>query len=293
LSSIEDELIQSLLYYRQALDQQNRNSKIDGQAIWRDIARRTGASNRSERRILSLNKLTKWAIAASIILAALLSFYYINFSQKPQLVAQADTAIKSVQLEDGSKVTLRPHSKLFETFSDSRSERYKLEGEAYFEVVHNPERLFSVQAANGSVSVLGTRFMLSSWGEKMRVYLEEGSVKIETQKRDSTVILSPGQSTIINKKGMISPIQNSADAKEFIDWLQQQLIFKSKPAEFIAEELEQQFNISIILPKQTKKITLSGSLSLKNLQISLDDLGLVMGGKFIKKSDRVYVFKSN
>jgi len=293
LSSIGNPLVHTLLKYRKIVSRQAEKHPVNQDDIWKRIEQQTEPSSQKPvKRIFNFHHTTKWAIAASVIIATLIGITYFYSLQGPQLVAQSSTSNKTVQLEDGSKVILRPHSKLFALKRDIQSERYRLHGEGYFKVTHNPKRVFSVETGNGRVSVLGTRFILSTWGRRMQVYLEKGSVKVETAKRDSTVILSPGESTSINEKGNISPVKRT-EASEFTDWLNKQLIFKSKPAKLIVQELEQQFNISISLSQQASKMKLSGALSLENLKTSLNDLGLVMGGEFIKKDNRSYVFKPN
>lgn len=293
LSSIENPLVQALLKYKEIVSQRAEEHPVNPDTIWKRIEQQTNPSSRKPvKRIFSIHTTTKWAVAASVIIAILIGISYFNSLRGPQLIAQSSTTNKTVQLEDGSKVILRPHSKLFALKRDIQAERYRLQGEGYFKVTHDPKRIFSVETPNGKVSVLGTRFILSSWGNRMQVYLEEGSVKVEAATRDSTVILGPGESTSVNTKGNISPVKHSKPS-QFTDWLNKQLIFKSKPAKLIVQELEQQFDISISLPGPTSKIKLSGALSLENLNTSLNDLGLVMGGKFIKKGNRSYVFKPN
>src|SRR5699024_9660978 len=79
-----------------------------------------------------------------------------------------------------------------------------------------------------------------------------------------------------------------ADARTFTDWLDQQLIFESKPAIQVVHELEQEFNISITLPDTVRNNRLSGQLSLESLQVSLNDLTLVLGGTFVRTGERSY-----
>ncbi|MGD8427924.1 MAG: FecR domain-containing protein, partial [Balneolaceae bacterium] len=292
ISSIEDPLIHQLLKYKEMTDQRSDSKAGNKEEVWGRIKQVTQPTmgSGSVKRVINIPTVSKWAIAASILIAALVGMFYFTFHQETGLIAQSSSLNKVVQLDDGSKVTLRPHSKLLALRKNAQSERYRLIGEGYFEVVHKPERVFSVETENGIVSVLGTRFILSTWGRKMQVYLEEGSVKVEATKRDSTVFLRPGESTSIDENGSISSV-HSVNATEFTDWLNRKLIFDSKSAEFVAEELEQQFNISISLPDNISGMMLTGSLSLEDLQASLDDLGLVMGGKFIKKGNRSYVFE--
>lgn len=291
LSELDDLLVQPLLEHREREHQ--RINSTDKQQVWQKITETTVSQNKKApiyRLITPKN--FRWAAAAVVLIAALFSFLYLEFWQQPELLAQSGDSIKTVQLADGSTVTLRPHSRLFEVKQTASILLYKLKGEALFEVTPKPHRTFSVKAKNGRVSVLGTRFILSSWGNRMRVFLDEGLVSVQPAQEDSAIMLHPGEAVSITGSGNINRIPN-ANAREFTDWLNRQLIFNSKPAKQIARELEQQFNISISLPGGIANNRLSGQLSLESLQASLNDLGLVLGGSFVSTGERGYSFQSN
>src|SRR5699024_2620003 len=104
---------------------------------------------------------------------------------------------------------------------------------------------------------------------------------------DSTLTLHPGGAASISPDADITYI-SQANTREFTDWLDQQLIFESKPAIRVVHELEQQFDISITLPDTVKNNRLSGQLSLESPQVSLNDLTLVLGGTFVRTGERSY-----
>lgn len=291
LSALDDSLIGQLLEY-QTQTRLHRQNELAKQAVWAQIALSINQPSQktSAKQSLINNRHFRWAAAAVILVAAMFSFLYVQYWAKTKLLAESKASIKTVQLSDGSTVTMRPHSKLLLLEESSSAAQYKLQGEALFEVSPQQQRTFSVQTKTGRVSVRGTRFVLSSWGNKMQVFLEEGSVEVQALQKDSTVVLHRGESAFISQNNHISRVEN-ADAKEFTDWLNGQLIFESKPVREIIQELEQQFNISISLPKSMLKRRLSGQLSVKSLQVSLDDLTLVLGGTFVQTGKRSYRFE--
>lgn len=291
LSELGDSLVPPLLEHRKRVRRWQLDDSNNKQQVWQQIAQATVPSgNKTPIRRLFTQKAYRWAAVAIVLIAALFSFFYAQFWQQSELLAQAGATIELVQLKDGSTVTLRPHSKLFKIEQSASILLYKLKGEALFEVTPKHHRTFSVKTENGRVSVLGTQFILSSWGDRMQVFLEEGLVKVQSLQKNSAVTLQPGEAATVTETGNITHIPN-ANGRVFTDWLDQQIIFNSKAAGQITRELEQQFNITISLPAKIAKKQLSGRLSLESLQVSLKDLSLVLGGTFVQTGERSYRFE--
>ena len=104
-------------------------------------------------------------------------------SVTPQLAT--DTAeIREIQLPDGSMVTLGAKSRIELAFTDERRQVHLLDGEAFFEVSHDPERPFFVAAQDTVVRVVGTKFDVKRSAEIVHVAVLEGIV--EVMKSDGT-----------------------------------------------------------------------------------------------------------
>lgn len=295
LETVEDPLIPMLLGYKNERKQRSyadSSVSVVSNQVWRQIEEQTDTGKQGARVYQLGRSKTRaiWTTAAAILIAAFLGIYYF-MNQQPQMVASSNQQIQTVQLIDGSKVTLRPHSAIYALTQSSQEQTYRLDGEAYFEVSPDPQRTFSVQAGNGKVSVLGTKFDLSSWGEQTQVYLEEGSIRFENLTTKDAVTLSPGESAAIGNDNTISTA--STEITEFTDWMNRELIFKNKTVRYVLNELEQEFNFTFMAPDSIMETTLSGGLSLDNAQQSLDDLSLVLDGKFVKDAENRYRFVPN
>ena len=289
LTGHDDPLFDSLAEYK--LSRSEREHVLqpaDSQKLWQKISKETASDE--ENKIYPIGKWSVWAAAATILIAAFIGiFYYLYTESQPQLLASTEDTIRIVQLDDGSEVRLRPHSSLYLLEAESGQFRYLLEGEAYFEIIPNEERLFSVLAGSGRVSVLGTSFNLSSWGERTRVYLAEGVIRFENIRSGNSAVLQPGQTA--STAGRDSIVTTSdIGAEEFTDWLSQELIFQNKSARYVFEEIEQHYGITIRAPRSVLDMKLSGELSLENAEQSLNDLSLVLGGTFRKSGDNTYTF---
>lgn len=102
-----------------------------------------------------------------------------------------------VNLPDGSKVWLNAESKLtYPVVFSGPTRKIVLQGEAYFEVAHNPKKPFIVDFKGSNVKVLGTHFNICAYGdgEKPKTTLLQGSVEISTGDRKKIIL--PGQQAI-------------------------------------------------------------------------------------------------
>lgn len=291
----EDPLLQTLFQYKEQRSRQGEGQiDYNRQDLWEKISIETQPTE--EAKIYQLDRSgtksatkTVLAAAASILIAAFIGIYY--YSMQPEVIASSTGSIQTVALEDGSKVTLRPHSTIYALSGTAEELNYEIQGEAYFEVNQNAERTFSVKAGNGKVSVLGTKFNLSTWGSQVQVFLEEGTISFENIETDSSVTLNPGESAEIDAGKTI--ITDIADVTEFTDWMNRELIFNNKTARYIFNEMEQEFSIIISAPDSIQNTELSGELSLEDAEQSLKDLSLVLNGQFVSEGNNRFKFVPN
>lgn len=227
-----------------------------------------------------------WAAAAVLIIAAFIGFYWVSVNTTPLLIAQSDSTISTVVLDDGTEVTLRPYSQLFEIAETDNERNYSLIGEAFFNVTSDPDRPFNVEAGEGTITVLGTKFNLSTWADKTTIYLEEGRVQFSSE--EFSVILEPGQASEIINGNISNPL--SVEIDNYTDWLSNTIVFNSSlPADVVAE-IGQHYNITIDITQLNDESALQGTLQLGSIGQTIEDLGLVLGGTFRKVSDNEFIF---
>lgn len=292
----DDPLLQSLNSFKESeLTVQSEDLNSRKKDIWKNIKQSINHSSQlKETKFFRLGRIRHIGkIAAVITLSAILSIYYFTTQDiAPQLLAAAGSTVETVTLKDGSTVTLRPHSELFEHESVTGTHAYKLQGEAYFSVSKDENRKFVVHAKNGSVEVLGTEFNVRTWDSSTEVYLKTGSLRLLTgDDEENSVILSPGEfASVMTNKTISTP--EPADEELFTSWKNSEIIFINRKAESIFSELEHHFSINISAPANMKNETLGGSLPLNNVQQSLKNLGTVLGGEFVQTAENTYEFVS-
>ena len=258
----EDALEQALVNYRDAAREIVPSSRFST-TLWKRVSPRPAAKLIVLRRALA---------AAAVVLVGF--GIWALYPSGPSLVASALDEKQLVELDDGSRVTLRPNSKLF----SSAENNYLLEGEAFFEVTHNPERRFVVATGSGRVSVLGTSFVVSTWDYETNVFLKEGVVTFEHARSAALDTLLPGQELLATSGGHTVK-KSYSDGEDAMDWISGTLVFRAKPLRRIADELENHYGITVVVPESIETETLSGRIALSDSQTSLQDLATVLGGR--------------
>ena len=231
-----------------------------------------------------------WAAAATALILFTSIFLLRQTTQiEPTLLADAGENITIVELQDGSSVTLRPNSQLYQNEISDQQLSYSLSGEALFEVTHNPDREFRVETSEGRVRVLGTTFNLSERNSKTDVYLIEGQIAFETVDLNQSVTLSAGEGATIQDLQLSEPFR--FEEINVTSWTQNRLTFSERSAGSIAEELEFHFGIEIEMEESIRSEILGGSITLEDREQSLKDLEVVLGGNFDQIDDNRYRFQ--
>jgi transmembrane sensor len=285
---IDDPLFALLQQHKSSIEEDIPNLQGRAGKVWTKLELAMDQKSGSIHQMPDRSNVRIWAVAATILLLAFTGIFWLVNRDQMQLVGQSGMEMATLNLKDGTEVTLRPHSSLWIKKYTNEEQVYMLDGEALFEVVRNPDRRFSVESGDAIVSVLGTRFILNNWGNTGSVYLDEGSIRFETSDGNSSVVLSAGQSSRILNGAVSEPKTGEADI--YNDWLSNTIVLDGQTAAQLFAEMEQHFNISLSSDADIYSDTLGGSIQLESLEQALNDLSLVLGGTFNKTGDNNYRF---
>jgi transmembrane sensor len=287
-SDTSDPLLPFLQQYKASAELKTKELPDPG--LYRSLQNKIDPDN-SRRTVLRLHPVIR-RVAAVLLIAALLSLIYLFADfQKPDLIAESYVDSIELTLFDGSAVTLRPNSRLYRIEETELEQRYKIDGEAFFEVEQVEERSFFVHSDYATAEVTGTSFIISSWGGRSRVYLESGSLLFSLPDGSGTVALTPGQfSTTIN--GAIrSPVMEDQDT--YLGWLQNELVMDSRPLADVTDEISHHFNITVTVPDQLRDEELSGTLLLDDPEQILQDIAISTGLNLDRVGESHYRFTEN
>jgi transmembrane sensor len=142
---------------------------------------------------------------------------------------------RDVTLPDGSVATLGASSALSVDF-DEKARRVVLHrGESYFSVSSDPGRPFVVETANGTVTAVGTEFVVKRADDLVTVAVASGTVAVAAGS-GAPIRLSPGERAQYSAAGL-GPVE-AVDIANIGSWREGRLTFDSVPLGEVLADLE-------------------------------------------------------
>lgn len=161
-------------------------------------------------------------------------------------------AQKRITLADGTSVILNTNSRLDVNFSAGRRDVRLVRGEAYFDVVHDNTRPFTVYARNYVVRDIGTAFNVHlAKAGLVEVGVTKGSVEVKPANAALAVkglgILEAGQNIVLGEKVERAETVSSTDMGRKLAWRQGDLIYTGQPLKEVLADVSRYSDIKIEL----------------------------------------------
>lgn len=218
-----------------------------GEALLRRVERIIAHRNR--RRLL-------WRAAAILIPCAVVVAFWLQLDSRlggalfaePTLeqIAAERGERKEVVFQDGTHVWLNAGSRISYPSRFGLSERrVRLDGEAYFEVSHNPQRPFLVEVGDATVRVLGTSFDVKAYAADptVDVVLLDGSVEFSHGK--ASYRLSPSQRLVFDKRSLRGEVTALEHAEGLMLWSRNTICFRDAPLREVVSGLERWYDVQV------------------------------------------------
>jgi ferric-dicitrate binding protein FerR (iron transport regulator) len=207
--------------------------------------------------LIILNYLSR---IAAVLFIPLLVLYALNNNNRWSVNDVAYTEVYSppgartmFYLPDGTKGWLNSGSSIkFPERFIGNQRQVVLKGEAYFDVVTNPNKPFNVSVNNLNIVAKGTSFNILSWEEDSctEVVLEEGILEIykltNNNNQSLATILNPGQLCKYSHSDSECSLQ-TVDVEKYISWTSGRLVFKSDPLSEVVQRLNRWYNVNIVI----------------------------------------------
>jgi transmembrane sensor len=170
-----------------------------------------------------------WLYGPAFLAAASLALYL--FFGPLSTVLQSDYStgtgeIKSLTLADGSHVALDARSAIAVHFAAHQRQLTLLEGEVWFEATPDLRRPFTVEAAGGTVTALGTAFGIELNNAGARVSVAEHQVRVASG--GENVVVSENQQTAFKAHSPPGP-PTPAGPDSIAAWRRGKLIVEDRP----------------------------------------------------------------
>lgn len=200
-----------------------------------------------------------------------------------------------IKLPDGTRMWVNAGSKVIYPvpFETKKREIY-LEGEAYFEVAHNPRAPFHVRTQQMNLRIIGTKFDVKAYPSDTVSYtvLMEGSLALKSSQNlfAPETILKPNQLAQFTTESR-HPELLQVNVEDYLDWKSGHLTFKDDSLEEVIRRIERYYNIQILLDNEIKQLNITGKLELTETPGPiLQGLAIITGIEY-KQNNEAYELK--
>ena len=267
--------------------------EIDLEEEWRKqnlISSISGKEDNEKDKKLVFWRLSKIAAVFLVLLAAAATLYLIGPYFSPMEKISSET-IKTVDLPDGSVVTLNTNSTLkYPAKFGNHSRNISLQGEAFLEIRSIPDLPFIITAGKTRIEVLGTSFNVKAYEKNREISVVVSSGKVAfypSENPEDRVILESGNTGIFIKAEERLVKRNMTDPN-FMAWKTKKVVFEDETLSYVAKTLEEVYHTSIKFNNPTlKSCRITASFDQQSLNSVMKVIGETLEIE-IKGSDKQY-----
>lgn len=232
----------------------------------------------------SLRRIGTYAQRAAAILSVPLLACTVWLSTELGSVSDEYIEVKSnvgmvtaLSLPDKSQVWLNSGSGIrYPSRFTRNNRRVELEGEAFFKVIADAGKKFTVATANGiEVEVLGTEFNMEAYPQEhfVATTLVEGLVNIgytDGNKLRHNILIYPGQRTVVDCSSMTAATHSANVATE-VAWKDGKIIFGDTSLENALRVMGKYFNVDfVVADPKFREYSFTGCFSNSTLEQILE-----------------------
>jgi len=242
------------------------------------------APKRSKKWFLGISLFIIISLAAFFLLQKNESVNTAKKTEPPLVKNEINTKYGSktnMVLPDGTKVWLNAGSTMtYDRDYGVNVREVSLTGEAYFDVIKNPEKPFIIHTSKINIKVLGTAFNVRCYPDEKNTEtsLVRGSLEVTMKDRQEKFILKPNEKLIISNNDSgpgktNDTVKKTAQTQEPVDvielshlsllpqdnsivetsWVNNRLVFRSETFEDVALKMERWYAVSIVFKDEKLK----------------------------------------
>lgn len=189
-----------------------------------------------------------FVVAAAAATVVLLVGGTVWFQGRAPLYATAVGEQRLINLTDGSTVRLDTDSRLRVRFQNGERRLDLQQGQAMFDVAHDPSHPFIVEAGDTRVTAIGTVFDVRRRAEGTAVTLVSGVVQVDAETGEGLAPrrrrLAAGQQTWVTAAGEVT---RNVDVSAATSWAEGRLVFRDTPLREAVAEMNRYLPAGIVL----------------------------------------------
>lgn len=249
---------------------------------------------------------TRWRIsmpalaAAALLTVGVASWMAYNNRSSQTAVASSQgmfgTGVgirDSIVLSDGTRVIIGPLSSVTVAPGYGTTARsVEVRGDAWFDVVHDAGKPFTVRAGSATIVDVGTKFAVRSDDpEGVLVSVAEGSVSLQQVNTtvQQGVILKAGDNGVLKHGGQIIARRGSATDDD-VAWLKGRLVFREAPISEIVTSMRKWYGIELQVPDRSLASRhITASFAGESPERVLEVISLTLGAEIERHGDTAIV----
>lgn len=178
-----------------------------------------------------------------------------NNGDNNMIILSAEDGIRHAALPDGTLLSINKDSKVSyneHAFNKEKREVW-IEGEAYFEVAKNPEKLFIIHNENLQTVVRGTSFNVKAYKElsEMSIAVRTGKVEVQENERIIATLMPNKQLVYVKSDG--SAYESSINWEDAGAWMDNRLVLQNASIEEFLLRIRQLYDIEVVLDNNVLK----------------------------------------
>lgn len=229
------------------------------------------------------------AVALILIAVASVLYFYI-LPGRMNHVYTAEGAIQTIDLPDGSRVTLNASSEFsYPKKFNGDFRKVKLTGEAYFEITRNENQPFVISANGTMVKVLGTSFNVKAYelDDAVELIVNSGRVAFSQEGKENQILLEAGDMGIYSKADH-SLIKSGTDDPNVFAWRTRELVFNNDKLAYVIHTLNSVYHANIKLTNaEPGNCTLTANFNQQSLEEVLEVIALALDLKINRTNGRI------
>ena len=229
------------------------------------------------------------ALLLLLLISGISAFYFSSDSNYTNIkMTEAGERLR-FKLPDSSEVILNSASKIkYAQIFDNPREIW-LEGEAFFDVVKNPECPFIVHTNDMKIKVLGTSFGINTRTEKQTVSLATGKVNVLIKHSNDEVNLLPNEQLSWDSTTK-EVTKSNFNPEKTLAWKENILLLDNLSLKNALPEINAFFGVEFsIEEKSLEKQRITGAFKDQNLEEFISSMEFITNVKVIKKSTKKYL----
>jgi transmembrane sensor len=258
-------------------------SSNDVSALWTKIQNASDFHQPTQRKRRT-RQLWYWAAAAIVLIGLIIPFLNTTDQNVDYQTGFGET--RTIALPDGSTVILNANSRLaFRTDLEKEPTReIKLDGEAYFSVVHTKDnRPFIVNTSGGvAVEVLGTSFNVYD-RKKTKIVLNSGKIRLllpGAETEEEKIVMQPGEMV---EYGENTYTKKTVDPKVYAAWTEKKLILHQTSLREMIEMAKNNYGIEVSVESAPMlDQTVSGSMPVADAENFVNQVAKVFQLNVVK-----------